>query len=86
MSTAGERWAAMDFDATDGLSVDELGIDYGWPEPGDCCLDVLATAQLYWPRLNPWRCDLHGHVFVVGEARCVYCYAPYEPPYEPVYE
>jgi hypothetical protein len=43
----------MDFDETDGLSVAEMGIDYGWPEPGDACLDILATAQLYWPSIVP---------------------------------
>lgn len=51
--SAAARWAAMDFDDTDGLSVDEMGIDYGWPEPGDACLDVLVTAQLYWPATGP---------------------------------
>lgn len=50
--SAGERWAAMDFDATDGLSVDELGIDYGWPEPGEPCGNVDLAVQLYWPALE----------------------------------
>lgn len=51
--TAGERWAALDFTGSDTLSPLEAGIDMAWPEPGEACMDVLATAQLYWPALGP---------------------------------
>jgi hypothetical protein len=47
--SAAERFAAMDFDATDGPSVDDLGIDYGWPEPDEPCANVDLAVQLYWP-------------------------------------
>ncbi|MDQ1584544.1 MAG: hypothetical protein QOF36_2598 [Microbacteriaceae bacterium] len=47
--------AAMDFDSTDSPSVDQAFPDgnYRWPDPGEVCLDVLATVQLYWPRTGP---------------------------------
>lgn len=51
--SAAEAWELMDFDRTDSLSVDEMGIDYGWPEPGDCVATEEGTAQLYWPQTGP---------------------------------
>lgn len=54
-TSAAERLRAMDGDATDGPSVDDVfeSGQYRWPEPGEACLCADATAQLYWPRTGP---------------------------------
>lgn len=47
--------AALDFEPGDSPSVNEAfpGGGYRYPDPGDYCLDVLVTAQLYWPLTAP---------------------------------
>lgn len=49
---AAYRWALIDGDETDGPSVDALGIDYRFPEPGDLASSEVIV-QLYWPAIGP---------------------------------
>jgi hypothetical protein len=49
---AAKRCAAMDYDATDGPSTDELGIGYCWPELGQREMNVGLALQLYWPEVD----------------------------------
>lgn len=55
---AADRLAALDFAPGDSPSVDQVfgsfpESGFAWPEPGEECLDVLATTQLYWPLETP---------------------------------
>lgn len=47
-----QLWAFVDEFAPERDSVDDLGIDMCWPEPGSYAAPMVA-AQLYWPRLGP---------------------------------
>lgn len=82
--TAGWRLAQLDYDATDTPSVDAIGaVGFRWPEPGQFCLDLLTTLQLYWPHTElPYfgtggECEPDDVVRVDGNALCPDCRLPY---------